>query len=116
MLSDVRQQIITSNAKYKEDVDKHRRQCRFSVGDLVWVRLRRERFAPSTYSNLARRKIGPVPIIAKINDNAYTVTLPPDCMTSPTFNVSDIWPYSPPDDGVITIISSESSSSDPGGD
>ncbi|PKU78221.1 hypothetical protein MA16_Dca024454 [Dendrobium catenatum] len=114
MLTKVRQQIMTSNQHYKAVADAHRRHRVFNVGDLVLVRLRRECFAPGTYSKLSRRKIGPVPITAKINDNEYTVALPDDCNTSPTFNVSDIWPYTPPDDGVITISSSESSSSEPG--
>lgn len=80
MLSDVKQQLVQSNQKYKAAVDTHRRQRLFDVGDLVMVRLRRERFPPGAYSKLARRKIGPIPITAKINDNAYTVALPPDCI------------------------------------
>ncbi|XP_020700061.1 uncharacterized protein LOC110112248 [Dendrobium catenatum] len=116
MLAEVRQQIIKSNQLYKETADVHRRHKTFKVGDLVMVRLRRERFPPGTYSKLARRKIGPVPIVTKINDNAYTVALPADCNTSSTFNVSDIWEYKPADDGVIALSSSESSSSEAGED
>ncbi|PKU66790.1 hypothetical protein MA16_Dca015050 [Dendrobium catenatum] len=116
MLSEVKHQIVKSNQKYKEAADTRHRQRLFSVGDLVMVRLRRERFPPGTYSKLARRKIGPIPIMAKINDNAYSVALPADCNTSPTFNVSDIWPYNPPNDGIIDLSSSESSSSEPGED
>ncbi|PKU70520.1 ATP-dependent DNA helicase RecG [Dendrobium catenatum] len=113
MLEEVRQQIIKANQRYKEAADTHRRQRLFNIGDLVMVRLRRE---PGTYSKLARRKIGPIPINAKINDNAYTVALPPDCNSSPTFNVADIRAYTPPDDAVIAISSSESSSSEVGED
>ncbi|PKU65014.1 uncharacterized protein LOC110114025 [Dendrobium catenatum] len=116
MLSEVRRQIIKSNQRYKEAADKHRRQRLFNMGDLVMVRLRREWFPPGTYSKLSRRKIGPIPITAKINDNAYSVALPVECNTSPTFNVADIWAYSPPDEGVISVSSSESSSSEPGED
>ncbi|XP_020688293.1 uncharacterized protein LOC110103791 [Dendrobium catenatum] len=116
MLFKVRQQLIQTNQKYKRAADVHRRQRIFNVGDLVMIRLRRERFPVGQYSKLARRKIGPLPILTKINDNAYTVALPADCNTSPTFNVSDIWPYFPPDDGVLQFSSSESSSSDTGED
>ncbi|PKU65398.1 hypothetical protein MA16_Dca013543 [Dendrobium catenatum] len=116
MLSNVRQQLIQANQKYKTAADVHRRQRLFNVGDLVMVRLRRERFPSGTYSKLARRKIGPLLITKKINDNAYTVALPADCNTSPTFNVSDIWPYVPPDDGLLQFSSSESSSSETGED
>ncbi|PKU83804.1 hypothetical protein MA16_Dca010897 [Dendrobium catenatum] len=116
LLSDVRQQIIRSNQWYKAAVDIHRRPCSFQVGDLVMVHLRRERFLPGAYSKLAKRKIGPVPIIAKFNDNAYSVELPPGCNTSSTFNVTDIWPYNSTDDAPITLSSSESSSSEAGED
>ncbi|PKU76646.1 hypothetical protein MA16_Dca001251 [Dendrobium catenatum] len=116
MLAEVRNQILKSNTRYKEAADKRRRQRLFNVGDLVMVRLRRERFPPGTYSKLSRRKIGPIPISAKINDNAYSVALPAGCNTSSTFNVADIWPYSPPDAGVISLSSSESSSSEHGED
>ncbi|PKU80597.1 hypothetical protein MA16_Dca011721 [Dendrobium catenatum] len=116
MLSDVKQQIISANQRYKMTANTHRRKKLFEVGDLVLVRLRRERFAPGEYSKLARRKLGPVPIIAKYNDNAYRVQLPPGCNTSPTFNVSDIWPYHSTDDATISINSSESSSSEAGED
>ncbi|PKU64661.1 hypothetical protein MA16_Dca014515 [Dendrobium catenatum] len=111
MLTDVHKQLEKANCKYKEAADRHRRQTLFNVGDLVMVRMRCECFPPGTYNKLSRRKIGPVPIIAKINDNAYTVELPAGHNTAPTFNVSDIWPYQPPDTSSITVSSSESSSS-----
>ncbi|PKU74859.1 hypothetical protein MA16_Dca005050 [Dendrobium catenatum] len=116
LLDDVRQQIIRSNQRYKAVVDAHRRPCNFQVGDLVMVRLRRERFPPGAYSKLAKRKIGPVPIVAKINDNAYRVELPSGCNTSSTFNVTDIWPYHSTYEAPITLSSSESSSSEAGED
>ncbi|XP_020697136.1 uncharacterized protein LOC110110136 [Dendrobium catenatum] len=118
MLEEVRKQLIKSNQSYKAAADVHRRQKLFNVEDLVMVHMRRERFPPGTnYSKLHRRKIGPLLIIAKINDNAYTVELPADTQTSLTFNVSDIWPYHSHDDAPnITISSSESSSSSAGED
>ncbi|PKU61172.1 hypothetical protein MA16_Dca028070 [Dendrobium catenatum] len=116
MLAEIRQQIIQSNSRYKEAADVHRREQVFKVGGLVMVRLRRERFPLGSYSKLARRKLGPVPIVAKINDNAYSVGLPADCNTSSTFNVADITHYKPADGAIISISSSESSSSDAGED
>ncbi|PKU67185.1 hypothetical protein MA16_Dca013609 [Dendrobium catenatum] len=116
MLTEVRNHILKSNQRYKEFADHHRRQRIFSIGDLVMVRIRKERFPPGTYSKLMRRKIGPIPITAKINDNAYIVDLPADYNMSSTFNVSDIWAYSPPDDAVVINSSSESSSTEAGED
>ncbi|KAI0498351.1 hypothetical protein KFK09_021592 [Dendrobium nobile] len=116
MLKDIREQLVRANQRYKTAADARRREKIFQVGDLVMVRLRRERFPPGTYSKLARRKIGPVPIVAKINDNAYRVALPPDNNTSPTVNVSDISQYKPADEAMASISSSESSSDEDGED
>ncbi|XP_020690391.1 uncharacterized protein LOC110105291 [Dendrobium catenatum] len=116
MLAEIRQQLIKSNSRYKAAADVHCKECLFQVGDLVMVRLRREQFPPGTYSKLAKRKLGLVPIVAKINDNGYNIGLPADCNTSSTFNVADLSPYKPADDAVVLISSSESSSSEAGED
>jgi hypothetical protein len=36
---------------------------------------------------------GPFKILAKINDNAYKLELPPEFGVSPSFNISDLRPY-----------------------
>jgi hypothetical protein len=36
---------------------------------------------------------GPFIILAKINDNAYKLELPPVFRVSPSFNISDLRPY-----------------------
>ncbi|PKU67783.1 hypothetical protein MA16_Dca016952 [Dendrobium catenatum] len=113
-LQDVRSKIIESNSKYKQAADQHRRQQIFSPGDLVMVRLRRERFAPGSYSKLSRRKVGPIPVLKKINDNAYIVDLPVEYNTSSTFNVADITPYHPPDNAPTMATPLEQSSSSTG--
>ncbi|KAI0529649.1 hypothetical protein KFK09_002203 [Dendrobium nobile] len=82
MLKDVRKKLHQSNQSYKAYKDLRRREKLFHVGDLVMVRLCRERFPPGTYSNLSRRKIGPFPITTKINDNAYIADLPASYNTS----------------------------------
>ncbi|PKU74373.1 hypothetical protein MA16_Dca003576 [Dendrobium catenatum] len=116
MLEEVRKQLHKSNQSYKTSKDLHRREKIFNVGDLVMVRLRRERFPPGMYSKLSRRKIGPFAITTRINDNAYIVDLPASYNTTSTFNVSDIWPYHPPDSAPTITCSSESSSSVAGED
>jgi hypothetical protein len=44
-------------------------------------------------SKLMPRATGPYKVLPKINDNAYTLELPPDFGVSPTFNISDLKPY-----------------------
>jgi hypothetical protein len=44
-------------------------------------------------SKLMSRVAGPFKILAKINDNAYKLELPPEFGVSPTFNISDLRPY-----------------------
>jgi hypothetical protein len=39
------------------------------------------------------RAADPFKILAKINDNAYTLELPPEFGVSPSFNISDLRPY-----------------------
>jgi hypothetical protein len=39
------------------------------------------------------RATGPFKILAKINDNAYKLELPPKFRVSPNFNISDLQPY-----------------------
>ncbi|PKU64652.1 RNA-directed DNA polymerase [Dendrobium catenatum] len=106
MLEDIRNKLTEANDYYKQEADLHRREKIFNPGDLVMVRLRKERFQPGTYSKLSPKKIGPVPILRRINDNAYIVDLPPTYLTPSTFNVSDIFEYKPPDTGMVQSISS----------
>ncbi|PKU85169.1 RNA-directed DNA polymerase [Dendrobium catenatum] len=105
VIQQVRNKLITSNATYKQAADVHRRAKIFNPGDLVMVRMRKERFPAGTYSKLSPRKLGPVPITKRINDNAYIVELPANIYTSSTFNVADITSYHPPDDSTILVDS-----------
>ncbi|KAI0520448.1 hypothetical protein KFK09_007923 [Dendrobium nobile] len=106
LLQDVKDKLEAANTHYKQQADLHRRKQIFHPGDLVMVRLRKERFPPGTYSKLSPRMIGPVPIIRRINDNAYNVDLPPNYLTPSTFNVSDIFAYHSPDAGIVQVNSS----------
>ena len=89
----MKQAIHESNAKYKEQADRHRRRLVFEVGDLVWAVLTRDRFPAGDYNKLKERKIGPCEVLQKINDNAYRLRLPSHLRTSDVFNVKHLSPY-----------------------
>ncbi|PKU75011.1 ATP-dependent DNA helicase RecG [Dendrobium catenatum] len=113
-LNSVKENLQNSNDKYKQRSDRRRRFKTFNVGELVMLRMRRERYPQGTYSKLSPRKIGPFAIHSKINDNAYVIDLPSDIHTSATFNVADIYSYHAPDSAQPIETSSESSFSEPG--
>jgi hypothetical protein len=52
------------------------------------------------------RAAGPFKILAKINDNAYKLELPPEFGVSPTFNISDLRPYFREEDEMLSRTTS----------
>ena len=89
----VHERLLKSNEKYKQSADLKRRSVRFNEGDLVYAVLTKDRFPVGTYNKLKARKIGPVEIVKRINDNAYKLKLPEDVYTSDVFNVKHLVPY-----------------------
>jgi hypothetical protein len=79
------------------NLSKHRKKVLFEPRDLVWIHLRKERFPKQCKSKLMPRGDGPFRVIAKINDNAYKIDLPPNYGVSNTFNVADLLPYTSED-------------------
>ncbi|PKU72104.1 hypothetical protein MA16_Dca006697 [Dendrobium catenatum] len=98
MLEKVRLKLQESNEKYKQDADQHRRKKVFQPGDVVWVRMQKERMPAGTCNKLNRKKFGPFSVKHQINDNAYVIDLPAEFNTSNTFNIVDLYPYFPPDE------------------
>jgi len=86
--------VTASTAKYKLQTNQKRRIIELSVGDYVWAILTRDRFPAHEYNKLAARKIGPLEITEKINQNAYRLQLPSHVHTSDVFNVKHLIPCS----------------------
>jgi hypothetical protein len=78
-------------------MNKHRKKVLFEPGDLVWIHLRKERFPDQRKSKLIPRGDGPFCVLAKINDNAYKIDLPPSYGVNNTFNFADLLPYTSKD-------------------
>jgi translation initiation factor IF-1 len=85
--------IEKMNEKYRIAASKGRKEVRLEPGDLVWLHLRKEWFPELRKFKLMSRAAGPFKILAKINDNAYKLELPPEFGVSPSFNISDLRPY-----------------------
>jgi translation initiation factor IF-1 len=81
------------NEKYRIAASKDRKEVKLEPGDLVWLHLRKEWFSELRKSKLMSRAADPFKIFAKINDNAYKLELPHEFGVSPSFNISDLWPY-----------------------
>ncbi|KAK1602533.1 hypothetical protein QYE76_017964 [Lolium multiflorum] len=75
-------------------VNKKRKKMLFKPGDMVWVHFCKDRFPKLRKSKLLPRGAGPYKVLAKINDNAYSIDLPTDEFgVSNSFNVADLTPY-----------------------
>jgi translation initiation factor IF-1 len=85
--------IEKMNEKYRIAASKGRKEVKLEPGDLVWLHLRTERFPELRKSKLMSCAAGPFKILAKINNNAYKLELPPEFGVSPSFNISDLRPY-----------------------
>jgi hypothetical protein len=82
--------IEKKNEKYRIAASKGHKEVKLEPGDLVWLHLRNERFLKLRKSKLMSRTAGPFKILAKINDNAYKLELPPEFGVSLSFNISDL--------------------------
>jgi translation initiation factor IF-1 len=82
--------IEKMNEKYRIAASKGRKEVKLEPGDLVCLHLRKERFLELRKSKLMSRAGGPFKILAKINDNAYKLELPPEFGVSRSFNISDL--------------------------
>ncbi|KAK1609741.1 hypothetical protein QYE76_033414 [Lolium multiflorum] len=88
-------------------MNKKRKEMLFKPGDMVWVHFRKDRFPKLRRSKLLPRGAGPYKVLAKINDNTYSIDLRIDEFgVSNSFNVADLSPYDREDLGAYEEESS----------
>ena len=103
---EINKRIQASNLKYKPQVDLHRRDLDFDVGDYVMIRIKPKRYPSGTFKKLQARSASPFKVLKKLGSNAYVIDIPSDYGISSTFNIADliafkgpaIIPYEPFDD------------------
>jgi hypothetical protein len=98
--------IEKMNERYRIAASKGHKEVKLEPGDLVWLHLRKERFSKLRKSKLMSCAAGPFKILAKINDNAYKLELPPEFGVCPNFNISDLRPYLGEEDDMSSRMTS----------
>lgn len=86
--------------------DKHRVPCNFRVGDLVWLKLSKERLKGEG-KKLKPLRYGPFRILQQIGDNAFKLDLPPYLGMYSVINAEYLKLFEPPlldDDGDDKVV------------
>ncbi|KAJ7961417.1 Retrotransposon protein, putative, Ty3-gypsy subclass [Quillaja saponaria] len=86
-----------ASKRMKKWADKGRRQLEFQVGDLVLVKLTKEKLKGLRGQDhkLILKYEGPLPIVSKVGKVAYKIDLPPWMKIHPVIHVSNLKPYHP---------------------
>jgi len=66
LLEQIGSHIEKANNAYKDIANKHRKNLESKLGDLVWLRLRKERFPSKTKNKVMSRGDGPFKIIERL--------------------------------------------------
>jgi hypothetical protein len=89
----IKGELWDRNQRYKNIIDKRRKEVNLEVGYIVMEHIRNEILRREKYNKLKLKKIGPCKILRKFAPNAYEIQLPEDIGISTIFNVADLYPY-----------------------
>jgi hypothetical protein len=90
-----RQHMIRAMERQKRNADARRRDQSYEVGAYAFVNTQHLSAAGEQSSKLKPKFAGPYRIIAKVNDVAYRLQLPPPSSAHPVFHVSKLRKYYP---------------------
>jgi hypothetical protein len=99
-LAKAKEALKAAQERQRAHANRHRRPEQFQVGDMVYLSTKNISVAkinnrPS--SKLEPKYIGPFPVVAVINDNAYKLKLPENMKCHDTFNVDLLKRHVPAD-------------------
>jgi len=93
MLEELKAHLQRAQLLMKKATDKKRRDVKFHVGDLVYLKLRpyrRKTLAGCPNEKLAPKFYGPFRIEKEVGPVAYRLALPSNCHIHPVFHVSQL--------------------------
>ncbi|MCI20795.1 hypothetical protein A2U01_0041958, partial [Trifolium medium] len=96
ILQQLKSNLERAQQYMKHQADKHRKDVKFQIGDLVLVRLqpyRQQSVALRKNQKLGLRYFGPFEIIACVGKVAYKLKLPDNAKIHPVFHISQLKPF-----------------------
>ncbi|KAG0161666.1 hypothetical protein PDIDSM_5299, partial [Penicillium digitatum] len=87
----VRAEILSAQARYEEQTNRHRAPRRYRPGQLVWLNARNIRTL-RPQKKLDWKNLGPFKVLEAISAHAYKLELPASMKIHPVFNVSLLQP------------------------
>ncbi|WVZ15409.1 hypothetical protein V8G54_012975 [Vigna mungo] len=93
ILLELKQNLVKAQLRMREQVDKHRREVEFEVGDMVYLKFQSYKFrslARKENEKLSPRFYGPFEIEERIGAVAYKLKLPEYSRVHPVFHVSQL--------------------------